>query len=244
MNNIPALPKIDGDVDIVLDIYVHHALKGGEPMSDEYGDTERLIELGGRVLDTTLAVHLFHERPMLTADEISDRVKTTVSDDKLKEWLAVYNIKSKFRAPAGFNILESPVEMRRFFHSYIGALYIRNGISCVHGWIFALLGSDNANNVSSVKTPLFPSGIPAPPPQHRPNPPSAMPSTFILNQMASQRGIQVPTYPAESSGPSHNPTWSIICRVGDVEKGRGSGKSQKLAKEEAARQALQALGWR
>lgn len=142
--------------------------------------------------------------------------------------MAAYNLNSKFRAPAGFNILESPVvcailqsfsgceltagqEMRRFFHAYIGALYIRNGISCVHGWIFALLGSDNCNNVNSVKTPLLPPGILAPPLQ-RPNAPSAMPSTFILNQMASQRGMQVPTYPAESSGLSHDPTWIVTCR--------------------------------
>jgi hypothetical protein len=67
------LPKIEGDVDIILDIYSHHSLKT-DYMNDEYGDTDRLVELGGKVLDMALASHLFHKRPILLAEQISVRI--------------------------------------------------------------------------------------------------------------------------------------------------------------------------
>lgn len=41
-------------------------------MNDEYGD--RLVELGGRVLEMTLVVHLFHKRPILLAEQITVRI--------------------------------------------------------------------------------------------------------------------------------------------------------------------------
>ncbi|KAJ7925923.1 hypothetical protein B0H13DRAFT_1973890 [Mycena leptocephala] len=244
--NIPPLPKIEGDVDIILDIYSHRSLKTNY-MNDEYGDTDRLVELGGRVLDMTLASHLFHKRPILLAEQISDYAREAVSDDKLREWLTFYNIKSKFRAaPGSCEILESPDEMRRFFKAYIGALYIRNGVNHVQHWISALVDPDaNTNAFSNPPPPL---GMPPPLPQHLPNnsPSSSGASTItlaLMNQTAAQKGLSV-TYPAEPpTGPSHNPTWKVSCCINSIPKGYGSGKSQKAAKEEAARQAYQAMGW-
>jgi hypothetical protein len=69
------LPKIEGDVDILLDIYCHRSLKGNEDdsINEEYGNTDRLVELGGRVLDLTLVAHLFYRRPMLLAEQITVR---------------------------------------------------------------------------------------------------------------------------------------------------------------------------
>lgn len=88
----------------------------------------------------------------------------------------------------------------------------------------------------------------------------SMVSVALMNQKASQNGFQV-TYPAENSGPPHAPTWNVRCcrecpsfhfhmwcrlsphTVNGKECGRGTGKSQKVAKEEAARQAWAAMGW-
>ena len=80
----------------------------------------------------------------------------------------------------------------------------------------------------------------------------------LVNQTAAQQRIQV-AYPAHQDGPPHQPTWTVrctsmftsgspcmcidFCKVNGVEKGIGVGKSQKLAKEEAARQAWAAMGW-
>jgi len=64
----------------------------------------------------------------------------------------------------------------------------------------------------------------------------------LVNQTAAQKGVQV-TYPAEQVGPPHQPTWTVRCCMNGQEHGRGVGKSQKIAKEEAARQAWASMGW-
>ena len=74
MNELPPLPKIDGDVDLLLDVYTHKSLRfGGAPMNDEYGDTERLAELGDKVLKLAVAFHFYSKKPMLSAEDIAVR---------------------------------------------------------------------------------------------------------------------------------------------------------------------------
>jgi dsRNA-specific ribonuclease len=74
MNSTPPLPKIEGDVDLLLDVYTHKSLRfGGAPFNDEYGDTERLAELGARVLDLAVTFYFYSRKPMLTASEIAVR---------------------------------------------------------------------------------------------------------------------------------------------------------------------------
>jgi hypothetical protein len=107
--------------------------------------------------------------------------------------------------------------------------------------------------------PPQPLGPPPPPP-----PPGLgfQPSLALVNQTATQKGY-TPIYTAESSGPAHTPLWVVHClsehsisylgsrfpliprlsAVNGIEKGRGSGKSQKIAKEEAARSAFYNMGW-
>ncbi|KAF9535690.1 hypothetical protein CPB83DRAFT_842162 [Crepidotus variabilis] len=88
-----------------------------------------------------------------------------------------------------------------------------------------------------------PTGAPPPLPGSPP-PPSPM-STMssgamslvtvaLVNQTAAQKNVSI-TYPATPEGPSHQPLWTVRCCIDNVERGIGRGKSQKLAKEEAAR---------
>ncbi|KAJ6604792.1 hypothetical protein DFH09DRAFT_1123812 [Mycena vulgaris] len=244
--NVPALPKIEGDVDIILDIYSHKSLKGNY-QSPEYGDTDRLVELGARVLDMVLTTHFFRKSPFLTAQEISEHTRNVISDNNLKDWLTAYNMNMKYRtAPGSPDLLESATEMRNFFHSYVGALYIRNGLNPVQAWIYALV-DPNADLTSLGTPPPPPLGMAPPLPQNYQNSPpqnlgSPNMTLALVNQTAITRGVSV-TYTAESTGPPHAPTWSVTCCMSGIPKGQGTGKSQKIAKEEAARQAFQAMGW-
>lgn len=76
MSTLPPLPKIDGDVDLMLDVYTHSSLRPSLPgvpptMNNNYGDTLRLEDLGAKVLDLAVTVHLYNERPeMNTAEEM------------------------------------------------------------------------------------------------------------------------------------------------------------------------------
>jgi len=71
MSSLPPFPKIDGDVDLMLDVYTHSSLRPGPlQMNDNYGDTLRLEDLGTQVFNLAVTVHLHNERPVLSYEEI------------------------------------------------------------------------------------------------------------------------------------------------------------------------------
>ena len=70
-NHLPSLPQLS--TDLILQVYTHASLRRAGTHPEDHGDNERLIPLGRAVLDATVTLVLFHERPMLTAIEISVR---------------------------------------------------------------------------------------------------------------------------------------------------------------------------
>ncbi|KAG6889997.1 hypothetical protein C0995_012957 [Termitomyces sp. Mi166 len=269
--NLPPIPKIEGDVDLLLDVFTHRSLRFGQSaaMNNDYGDTDRLAELGHRILDLTVTFHYFSKRPMLSAAEVTRLSKEALSHDKLEAWLDSYDLKSKLRhAPGEQDMVGSPEEIRRFFDTYVGALYIRRGGAIIQDWISQLIDPDAQQRpppqwpipvpnggISSdqsvwngASTPMPPSSPPPPlPPDNMHTISMAthnlnLVSLALVNQTAVQRGISI-TYSAEQAGPPHMPTWTMKCLMNGVEQGRGTGKSQKVAKEEAARQAWARMGW-
>lgn len=108
--------------------------------------------------------------------------------------------------------------------------------------------------MSGTPPPPPPGEAPPPPPPNIPPPsfggayapsptaPSGTQYLPLFNQVATQRRLTV-DYPAEFSGPPHAGRWFVRCVVNGVQKGEGYGASKQLAKEEAARQAYQAMGF-
>ncbi|TFK41809.1 ribonuclease III domain-containing protein [Crucibulum laeve] len=265
MSALPTLPKIEGDVDLLLDVFTHHSLRfGGAPMNDDYGDTERLAELGAKVFDLAVTFHLYSKKPFLRAHDIAEQRMQTMADKNLESWLDAYGLKNKLRyAPGEAESVNSPDEIRKFFNTYIGALYIRNGMQAIQPWISRLIDPDtdvamsdpSSPAASSTQSPSYaqswspvpPSNPPPPLPSFTPSSPgsslvSSLVSLALVNQTAAQKGFQV-TYPAEQAGPPHQPTWTVRCCLNGQDRGLGIGKSQKIAKEEAARQAWVSMGW-
>ncbi|KAF8203844.1 hypothetical protein BJ912DRAFT_941196 [Pholiota molesta] len=269
MSGLPPLPKIEGDIDLMLDVYTHSSLRMPEtPMNDDYGDTPRLRELGQRVLELVVTYHLFNERPMLRQDEIQTKREYILADTNIDLWLKQYGLKDKLRAaPLVHNdVMSDAKEMSTFFYIYVGALYTRNGLTTVQNWISQLIDPVANVNPPGGPQPAFggtyhsqtspPQGgyytppqpayaqpqsqyFPPPPPSNNPPPLPSSPTPYshgpastlslvtlaLVNQTAAQRSIAV-TYPAEQTGPPIN-----------------QPGHQKIAKEEAARQAWAAMGW-
>ncbi|KAG5342030.1 hypothetical protein C0989_005710 [Termitomyces sp. Mn162] len=264
--NLPPLPKIEGDVDLLLDVYTHSSLRYGVSMNEEYGDTDRLAELGHRILDLAVTFHYFSKRPILPATEVDRLSREALSPDKLEGWLEAYGLKLKLRyAPGEQDKVGSPEAIRRFFDTYVGALHIRSGGSIIQDWISRLIDPDAEHmpppqwpavsnaSISTGQSVWTGASVPMPPSSSPPPLPPDNISTIgmagrtlvslaLVNQTAVQRGVNV-TYGAEQTGPPHMPTWTVRCLMNGVEQGRGTGKSQKVAKEEAARQAWVRMGW-
>ncbi|TFK56742.1 kinase-like protein [Heliocybe sulcata] len=85
---------------------------------------------------------------------------------------------------------------------------------------------------SSTSLPNFPS-IPMP---------SPTPCLPYLNQVAQQKRASI-DWPGEKTGPDHAPTWQVRCVVNGTVRGTGFGALKQSAKEQAAREALDSLGW-
>jgi len=291
MTALPELPPIDGDIDLMLDVFTHRTLqhRTGPSPGSIHGDTDRLAELGGRVLELSITYHLFSQRPYQNPEEIEARRNEILTGTSIIGWLDAYELRTRLRvAPEQAEvILNNEAEMRKYFQIYIGAVYIRHGLQRVQNWISPLIeptgevprvpeasqqgapppqpassyysqpamgfGSPpppNYNNFASPPpmnqyTPAPPPGAPPPLPGSPPNtqaPITNLVTLALVNQTASQRGFQV-SYNAQPEGPPHQPVWTVRCTMNGVERGIGIGKSQKLAKEEAARQAWAAMGW-
>ena len=131
--------------------------------------------------------------------------------------------------------------MRKFFNSYLGALYIRNGLSTIQEWIARLIDPNVAPVQTATFSPPPPSNfstspyiqqnfgqqqsggyfLPAPPPGVPPplprSPPPATPSSsmsLVTLALVNQTASQkgfTVTYPAEQVGPPHQPTWTVKC---------------------------------
>ncbi|KAK0505693.1 hypothetical protein EDD18DRAFT_1120294 [Armillaria luteobubalina] len=258
----PPLPKIHGDNNIILDVYSHSSVQpAGGVWDREYGNPERLAELGKRTLDLVVTAHFFHVNSDLSAGDIRERKEETLSDDVILRWIDAYHLKNQIRAPPD-TALDDPNELRTFFHTFIGALYIRNGIHEIQNWISRLIdpNHDPASTPSPPQQqqqqtqgmPTQPSQPPLPVPSFNPSSPPPVAQTALsisslitlqlIHQTAAQKGFVV-TYNAVSQGPAHAPTWTAQCLLNGQVVGTGQAGSQKLAKEAAAKEVWNAYGW-
>ncbi|KAF8560071.1 hypothetical protein OG21DRAFT_1384085, partial [Imleria badia] len=255
MNNIPALPSIEGD--LLLDVLTRqpHRNSSSPPDNTEHGGAERLAELGHTVLSMVIMYILFERTPFLSAVDLSEKQKELMDDDKIKHWLACYNLKSRVRGLEDRSTLDEPTEERLLFSSYVGALYVQKGFPTLLTWISRLLSPESeplaAPGINAATAPPPPpytsSNAPppsvAPPPMPPPPPTSAVQvnTLALFNQTCAQRGLII-NWETESEGPAHQPRWAVKCYVNSQLRGNGTGRNQKVAKEEAARQAFQAMG--
>ncbi|KII93595.1 hypothetical protein PLICRDRAFT_35823 [Plicaturopsis crispa FD-325 SS-3] len=276
-DRIPALPQISGE--LMLDVFTHRTLVFPGAPTPAHGGSERLAELGARMLDMAVTLYLFSQTELLSVDEIVEQRAQILSDDNFEEWVTLYRLRDKLRyAPDAAEEIKTPEETRALFHAYLGAVYFQTKSPApIVEWVVHIINPDaeppsvagsssssyqasssyqgqrQSSPVQSPSQPHTPTPTPSqPPPYQLPqtagygSPPAPTPSSFTLlalfNQTAAQRGMSV-SYPAESTGPPHAPRWTVRCVVDGAEKGVGVGRNQKVAKEEAAKQAFQALGW-
>ncbi|KAJ7269288.1 hypothetical protein B0H12DRAFT_31018 [Mycena haematopus] len=66
--------------------------------------------------------------------------------------------------------------------------------------------------------------------------------TQLNNYFQAKRAGHTVSWVESSSGPSHATKWTVECKVSGEVKGTGVADSKAAAKEEAAKQAVAALG--
>ncbi|TFK67465.1 hypothetical protein BDN72DRAFT_95888 [Pluteus cervinus] len=134
---LPPLPEIEGDDDILLDVWAHRSLRrnGGED-----GDNLRLSDLGEQIFPAVITQHCFSRRPRLSRREIVSLREDVVSDPRILAMSRSYNIARRLKVPAGYRMVEDDVEeLRHFWYRFIGALSHRNGLDAVQVWVSNLI---------------------------------------------------------------------------------------------------------
>jgi dsRNA-specific ribonuclease len=70
-SRIPPLPRVNGD--LALQVFTHKSLRRPNGSPADYGDNERLADLGRVMFDLAVTHTLFEHRPMLRASVLSVR---------------------------------------------------------------------------------------------------------------------------------------------------------------------------
>ncbi|KAI0305021.1 hypothetical protein BC826DRAFT_979488 [Russula brevipes] len=220
--SLPPLPPVQSDA--TLAIFVHSSLKS-PILNERFGDGDRLAFLGQRVLQMVVSEILFEKRPMHDIMELETELDEALSDESYNQWVTQYSMREKVACPANRrDELIEPMETRQLFNAYVGALFTEQGYSSIKNWIHPLVDP----NYQADQTPM---------------------GTSMGTSMGHPPHLQSPRHlfrlewPAVQTGPGHALTWSVECVVDGISKGRGTGRNKQAAKEEAARNAFQALGW-
>ncbi|KAE9398481.1 hypothetical protein BT96DRAFT_976409, partial [Gymnopus androsaceus JB14] len=257
--NIPPLPKIDGDVDLTLSVFTHPSLDSRYGADPRLYDNDRLAVLGEQVLTQAITHYLFSKQPPLNCDQIQIERASYLEEARIDRWLDAYDLKGKLRCAPEQAVQQDLKAMKRYFLTYVGAVFLLDGMLTVENWIVRLIDPGFISS-SSAPAPAFqppqpPQYYPSPPPPAPTNPPPPLPtfppsspspststslsllSLATVNQTAAQKHATISYINGPSTGPPHAPMWTVYCSVNGIKCGTGSGKNTKIAKEAAAREA-------
>ncbi|MBM3557232.1 MAG: ribonuclease III [Alphaproteobacteria bacterium] len=179
---------------------------------------ERLEFLGDRVLGLIVAEELYRRHPKADADGLSPRLHQLVRRETLAlvaEAIELGRYLRLSKAEAGQGGRTKPAILADAMEAVIAALYLDGGLDAAGRFVrqhWATLLATLAEAPKDAKS--------------------------RLQEWAQGRGRAVPAYlVVETSGPDHDPNFTIEVAVEGEAAARGQGKSKRLA-EQAAAEAL------
>ncbi|KAF9479708.1 hypothetical protein BDN70DRAFT_834000 [Pholiota conissans] len=137
-SRIPPLPRINGD--LALQVFTHKSLRRPNVSPADYGDNERLADLGRTMCEFAITQALFEYRPMMRAAALTELREQLLLSTMVEDWVAAYKLMPKLRCQPGLHAsLKLPQEIKSLFHAYVGGLYLSSGLEAVNVWIRRLL---------------------------------------------------------------------------------------------------------
>lgn len=184
---------------------------------------ERLEFLGDSVLGIVVTDRLYRDHPELPEGELAKMRAASVSQRALARvarelGLGEYVLLGKGETATGGadkdSILADTLE------ALFGAVYISHGIETSREVILRLMGP--------TLTAAATSG-------------AALDWKTSLQEVCAERGLGVPLYAAEGTGPDHARTFTATVSIDGVALGTGTGTAKKHAEQEAAERAYAAV---
>ncbi|OCB88823.1 hypothetical protein A7U60_g4011 [Sanghuangporus baumii] len=241
---LPPLPLVTGDR--LLEEFSHRVLQ-----HETTRDIQALIEQGRTALELAATIYLCSKRPMMAANEIPGFRSAILSDENFEAWVAHYGLRQQLQNDhlQGANIADTD-DAKHTFQAYVGAVAVQAGVEVATDWTIELMRSqntalaevpaDNCHRVESGRTEEdfdMEQGT-------RSQADIAQVKNFLeeVNKRCGQEHLRI-EYQAENHASQHAPLWVVKCIVNGLVKGEGQGSSKRIAKEAAAKQAYDAMGW-
>lgn len=208
--------------ELVQSAITHPSAVEGLPVSASY---ERLEFLGDSVLGAIVAETLFRSFPQFDEGKLTRLKISLVSGETLSSvgaeiGLAECIVFGASETGTGARGLHSALE--NVYESLVGALYLDGGRAVAEDFIRRTLKPHLATERAE-----------------RPDNPKS-----FLQECVQRDKIEPPEYKlVGTEGPAHNPTFTSVVLVDSIRMGRGTGSSKKEAEAEAARDALERLGF-
>lgn len=185
-----------------------------------YTDNERLEFLGDAVLELTVSQYLFQKFTAMSEGELTKLRAAIVCEPSLVVFANELNFGKYVLLGKGEEVTggrERPALLADVFESYVGALYLDQGLQPVVTFLEKVV-------FPKVETGAF---------SH------VMDYKSQLQEMIQQMNNGSLTYEiVEEKGPAHNRTFVSSVRLGNNELGIGNGKSKKEAEQQAAQVAI------
>ncbi|CAG7847605.1 SubName: Full=Uncharacterized protein {ECO:0000313/EMBL:CCA68542.1} [Serendipita indica DSM 11827] len=203
----------------------------------------------------------------------SEKRKLLVNQDRLAVWADIYGLPSRLQVHYSAELLlrQNTATKAKLFQAYVGALFMQSdrNYRTVEDWFGQLVeqGLEDIvafeNAANSLTEKLQTLKLKGPAEEHQPAqvPSSPSPSTSstsssnasyqsqlgslaLFNQICAQRNIH-PDWQCNNMGSPHRPTHKATVRLSPTCEivGTGVGGKKQEAKEKAAEEAMEKLGW-
>ncbi|UQA62131.1 ribonuclease III [Polyangium aurulentum] len=215
---------LSGDLPHLEEALTHPSFSN-EQRKGECADNQRLEFLGDAVLGLCVTETLMARFPGADEGELSRMRATLVNADALSAWARSVGLGPALRLGRGAqaagerdrtNVLADAVE------ALMGAVYLDRGLEAARGLVASVVGEPLAALA--------------------PGPSLARDPKSELQERVQATGGPSPRYRVvRVEGPPHRRAFAVVVEVGDRIAGEGTGRSKKLAEQEAARAAILAM---
>lgn len=187
-------------------------------------NNETLEFLGDAVLDLAISDMLFKMYPDVTEGELTKMRAELVKEGSLSEMARTIRLGDFLMLGKGEETSlgrEKPSILASAFEALIGAIYLDRG----YDFALRIISGHFASLLPAKKEKMLVSD-----------------AKSLLQEKLQEEFNQAPTYQLdEEEGPAHAKTFKVSVRFRDAVLGLGSGSSKKMAEQQAAESALDAI---
>lgn len=188
-------------------------------------DNERLEFLGDAILNYLCASWLYHHFPEMSEGNLTALRAAVVRNEQLAEFARCINLGNAVKMGRGeveAGGRSRVILLGSVFEALLGALYLDGGIETVRDFILPLIEKAVPHLLVNL---------------HTIDPKSR------LQEYIQSKGLGTPRYRTIStSGPLHQPVYTVEVYASDEVLGQGTGSNKQAATKVAAEEALKHLG--